>query len=149
MNINHKSNNMLIKIIITLLAVLITLYGVYKKDRVFFNTGYFITGIMITFDQLVIFSETSDISNLALAALWMIQASLALPNKLAYDGSNMAKSAAIKIYSTLSIINLIGVYYVVTDSYVPNEVMYVHILLAVLPLVSIYLVLSNKIAITK
>jgi hypothetical protein len=78
----------------------------------------------------------------------MIQSSLALPNKLAYDGSKLAKSAAIKIYVALVLINLFGIY-IVKVSEVPDFAAYFHVILALLPLVAIYLVLNNKVEITK
>jgi hypothetical protein len=78
----------------------------------------------------------------------MIQISLALPNKLPYDGSKIAKSAAVKVYVCLSLINIFGVY-IVQVSDVPDVAQYFHIILAVLPLVPIYLVLNDKIEITQ
>lgn len=140
---------MIIKLTISLIAVLVTLYGVFKKDRVLFNIGYFIFGIMIVFDQLSLYSEFGLDMHLALASLWMIQTIIALPNKLPYDGSKLAKSAAVKINLCLSLINVFGAYYVTKVDYAPNEAMYGHALLAILPLIAIYLVLSDKIEITK
>jgi hypothetical protein len=78
----------------------------------------------------------------------MIQSSLALPNKLPYDGSKLAKSAAIKIYICLTLINLFGVY-IVKVSEVPDVAQYFHWILAILPLIAIYLILNDKIEITK
>ena len=140
---------MIIKIIISSLAILSTLFGVFKKNRVFFNVGYFIFGVMVVFDQITLFSNNSESIHLALASLWLIQTSLAIPNKLAYDGSKLAKSAAIKIYSALSIINLFGAYYATIGDEVPEGAMYGHLLLGILPLVAIFLILSDKIEITK
>ena len=80
--------------------------------------------------------------------MWLIQISLAIPNKLPYDGSKVAKSAAVKIYVCLSLINLFGIY-IVRVSDVPDVAQYFHIILAVLPLVPIYLVLNDKIEITQ
>ena len=78
----------------------------------------------------------------------MIQSSLALPNKLPYNGSKLAKSAAIKIYICLTLINLFGIY-IVRVSEVPDVAQYFHLILAILPLVAIYLVLNNKVEVTK
>lgn len=78
----------------------------------------------------------------------MIQSSLALPNKLPYDGSKLAKSAAIKIYISLTIVNLFGMY-IVRVSDVPDFAQYFHLILAILPLVAIYLILNDKIEIIK
>ena len=86
--------------------------------------------------------------NLALASLWLIQTIIALPNKLPYDGSKLAKSAAVKIYLCLSLVNAFGAFYATKVDYIPNGAMYGHILLAILPLVAMYLVLNNMIEIT-
>lgn len=140
---------MLIKLLISSLAILITLYGVFKKNRVFFNIGYFVFGIMVVIDQASLYLESAQDINLALASLWLIQTIIALPNKLPYDGSKLAKSAAVKINLCLSLINAFGAYYATKVDYIPSEAIYGHILLTILPLVAIYLVLNNKIEITK
>ena len=140
---------MIIKLLISSLAILITLYGVFKKNRVLFNIGYFIFGILIVFDQISLYSEFGLDIHLALGSLWMIQTIIALPNKLPYDGSSLAKSAAVKINLCLALINAFGAYYVTKVDYAPIEAMYGHLLLAILPLVAIYLVLNNKIELTK
>ena len=139
---------MILKLLISSLAILITLYGVFKKNRVFFNYGYFAFGIMIVIDQLKLYSELGEDINLALASLWLIQTIIALPNKLPYDGSKLAKSAAVKIYLCLSLVNAFGAFYATKVDYIPNGAMYGHILLAILPLVAMYLVLNNKSEIT-
>ena len=139
---------MLLKLLISALAILITLYGVFKKNRIYFNYGYFIFGIMIVIDQLKLYSESGQDINLALASLWMIQTIIALPNKLPYDGSKLAKSAAVKIYLCLSLVNAFGAFYATKVDYIPSGAMYGHILLAILPIIAMYLVLNDKIEIT-
>lgn len=139
---------MLLQIIIASGCVLISLYGLAKRNRVFFNLGYFLFGLIVVASEFSFFAESQAPIHLATAFLWLIQISLAIPNKLPYDGSKLAKSAAVKIYVCLSLINLYGIYIVrVTD--VPDVAQYFHIILAVLPLVPIYLVLNDKIEITK
>lgn len=139
---------MLPQIIIASICILITLYGIVKKNRVFFNLGYFIYGIIVILSEFNFYSENQETVHLATAALWLIQSSLTLPNKLPYDGSKLAKSAAIKIYVCLTIVNLFGMY-IVRVSDVPDFAQYFHLILAILPLVAIYLVLNDKIEITK
>jgi hypothetical protein len=139
---------MLPQIIVASTCILITLYGVFKKNRVFFNLGYFIYGIIVIVSEIGFFLENQETIHLATAVLWTIQSSLALPNKLQYDGSKLAKSAAIKIYICLALINLFGIY-LVGVSEVPDVAQYFHLILAVLPLVAIYLVLTDKVAISK
>lgn len=139
---------MLLQIIIASCCVLISLYGLAKRNRVFFNLGYFLFGLIVVASEFSFFAESQAPIHLATAFLWLIQISLAIPNKLPYDGSKLAKSAAVKIYVCLSLINLYGIYIVrVTD--VPDVAQYFHIILAVLPLVPIYLVINDKIEITK
>ncbi|MEK9741208.1 MAG: hypothetical protein VW262_08485 [Flavobacteriaceae bacterium] len=138
---------MLPQIIVASICLLITLYGILKKNRIFFNLGYFIFGLVVFLSELSFFAQNQQSIHLATAILWMIQSSLTLPNKISYDGSKLAKSAAIKIYVSLILINLFGIY-IVRVSDVPDVAQYFHILLAVLPLLSIYLILNNKIKIT-
>lgn len=136
---------MLPQIIVASLCILITLIGVLKKNRVYFNIGYFVYGLIVVFSELGFFAENQDMIHLAVASLWVIQSVLTIPNKLPYDGGKLAKSAAIKIYSSLTIINLFGAY-IVCESEIPDFVSYFHMVLAVLPLVAIYMVVTNKVA---
>jgi len=139
---------MLPQIIIASVCVLISLYGLLTRNRVFFNLGYFLFGLVVVASEFSFFAQNQAPIHLAAAVLWLIQISLAIPNKLPYDGGKIAKSAAVKIYVCLSLINLFGIYIVrVTD--VPDVAQYFHIVLAVLPLVPIYLVLNDKIEITE
>ena len=136
---------MLPQIIIASLCILITLIGVLKKNRVYFNIGYFVYGLIVVFSELGFFAENQDMIHLAVASLWVIQSVLTIPNKLPYDGGKLAKSAAVKIYSSLTIINLFGAY-IGCESEIPVFVSYFHMVLAVLPLVAIYMVVTNKVA---
>ena len=140
---------MLPQIIIASVCILITLYGLLKRNRVFFNLGYFLFGVIVVASEFNFFAQNQAPIHLATAFLWLIQISLAIPNKLPYDGSRLAKSAAVKIYVCLSLINLFGIYIVRVNDEVPDIAQYFHIILAVLPLVPIYLVLNDKIEITK
>tara|TARA_B100001059_G_scaffold42834_1_gene34669 strand:- start:7383 stop:7805 length:423 start_codon:yes stop_codon:yes gene_type:complete len=139
---------MLPQIIIASVCVLISLYGLLKRNRVFFNLGYFLFGLVVVASEFSFFAKDPAPIHLAAAFMWLIQISLAIPNKLPYDGSKVAKSAAVKIYVCLSLINLFGIY-IVRVSDVPDVAQYFHIILAILPLVPIYLVLTDKIEITQ
>ena len=139
---------MLPQIIIASTCILITLYGVFRKNRVFFNLGYFVYGLIVVFSEINFYLQSQEVIHIATASLWLIQSSLALPNKLPYDGSKIAKSAGIKIYICLSIINLYGIF-IVRASGIPDLVSYFHVILAILPVIAIYLILNNKIEITK
>tara|TARA_B100001057_G_scaffold468584_1_gene527908 strand:+ start:800 stop:1222 length:423 start_codon:yes stop_codon:yes gene_type:complete len=139
---------MLPQIIIASICVLISLYGMLKKNRVFFNLGYFLFGLVVVASEFSFFAKDPAPIHLATAFMWLIQISLAIPNKLPYDGSKVAKSAAVKIYVCLSLINLFGIY-IVRVSDVPDVAQYFHIILTILPFVVIYLVLNDKIEITQ
>ena len=102
----------------------------------------------MVFSEINFYLQSQEIIHIATASLWLIQSSLALPNKLPYDGSKIAKSAGIKIYICLSIINLYGIF-IVRASDIPDFVSYFHAILAILPVIAIYLILNNKIEITK
>jgi hypothetical protein len=62
----------IIKIIVPLLSILISLYGVFKKNRVFFNSGYFIFGILIVFDQFNFFFENSNPNHIAIGTVFLL-----------------------------------------------------------------------------
>ena len=79
----------------------------------------------------------------------MLQVILSCPNKLNYDGGKIAKSASTKINLSLILINLFAAYLATQVDYIPNEAIYGHLLFAILPLIAIYLILTNKIEIVK
>ena len=139
---------MIIKSIVSLLCIVVVVYGIFKKNRLFFNLGYFVFGIFIVYDQLSLFIKSNDIVHLSLTSLWLIQVTLTYPNRLpplTRDGSIIAKTAVPKIMICLSIINFFGAYYVTLVDYIPNEAMYGHILLGLFPLFPAYMILADKI----
>jgi len=141
---------MVIKSIVSLICIITVIYGIFKKSRLFFNIGYFVFGIFIVYDQLLLFIENYEIIHLSLASLWLAQVVLTYPNRLpplTKDGSIIAKSAIPKIMICLSIINFFGAYYVTLVDYIPNEAMYGHILLGLFPLFPAYFILADKIEI--
>ena len=141
---------MIIKSIVSLICIITVIYGIFKKSRLFFNIGYFVFGIFIVYDQLLLFIENYEIIHLSLASLWLVQVVLTYPNRLpplTKDGSITAKSAIPKIMICLSIINFFGAYYVTLVDYIPNEAMYGHILLGLFPLFPAYFILADKIEI--
>ena len=134
---------MIIKSIVSLICIITVIYGIFKKSRLFFNIGYFVFGIFIVYDQLLLFIENYEIIHLSLASLWLVQVVLTYPNRLpplTKDGSIIAKSAIPKIMICLSIINFFGAYYVTLVDYIPNEAMYGHILLGLFPLFPAYFI---------
>ena len=137
-----------VKTLIFFLCIIIITYGIIKKNRLFFNYGYLIVGLLIIIDQIIIYISSYDPLNLALISLWLIQVILVIPNKLpplTKDGSVIAKSAIPKIMVSLSIINFFGAYYPSPVDYIPDIAVYGHIILGLFPVAPAYFVLAGKI----
>jgi hypothetical protein len=139
---------MLPQIIVASACVLITLYGLLKRNRVFFNLGYFLFGLVVVISEFSFFAKDPAPIHLATAFLWMIQISLAIPNKLPFDESKITKSAAIKVYVCLSLINIFGIY-IVQVSDIRDVAQYFHIILAVLTFIPIYFGMKDKLEISQ
>ena len=130
------------------LSIIIIIYGIIKKNRLLFNYGYLIVGLLIIIDQIIIYMSSFDPLNLALISLWLVQVVLVIPNKLpplTRDGSVIAKSAIPKIMVSLSIINFFGAYYASTVDYIPEIEIYGHIILGLFPVAPAYFILTGKI----
>ncbi len=137
-----------VKTLIFSLCIIIIIYGIIKKNRLFFNYGYLIVGLLIIIDQIIIYISSYNPLNLALISLWLIQVILVIPNKLpplTKDGSVIAKSAIPKIMLCLSIINFFGAYYASTVDYIPDIAVYGHIILGLFPVAPAYFILAGKI----
>ena len=137
-----------VKTLIFSLCIIIIIFGIIKKNRLFFNYGYLIVGLLIIIDQIFIYLSSYDPLNLALISLWLIQVILVIPNKLpplTKDGSVIAKSAIPKIMVSLSIINFFGAYYASTVDYIPDVAVYGHIILGLFPIAPAYFILAGKI----
>ena len=137
-----------VKTLIFFLCIIIITYGIIKKNRLFFNYGYLILGLLIIIDNIIIYISSYDPLNLALISLWLIQVILVIPNKLpplTKDGSVIAKSAIPKIMVSLSTINFFGAYYASTVDYIPDIAVYGHIILGLFPVAPAYFILAGKI----
>ena len=137
-----------VKTLIFFLCITIIIFGIIKKNRLFFNYGYLIVGLLIIIDQIIIYISSYDPLNLALISLWLIQVILVIPNKLpplTKDGSVIAKSAIPKIMVSLSIINFFGAYYASTVDFIPDIAVYGHIILGLFPVAPAYFILAGKI----
>ncbi len=133
-----------LEIILVVLFVLITFIGVLKRNRVLFNLGYFLYGLSVFVVELQMYYDILSFSHLLFAILFLLQAILSIPNKLPYDGGKLAKSAAVKIYSCLSIINLVGILVPYTSP-APNITFYLHLVMAIFPMIAVVMILTNKI----
>jgi hypothetical protein len=70
-------------IFVAAVPVLVSLYGVIKRQRFFFLLGYFLFSLIVIPDQLSTYlSDDGTALNLALALIWLLQAIIAFPNKL-------------------------------------------------------------------
>ena len=136
------------EILIVIVFVLLTTYGVLRRNRIFFNLGYFLYGLSVFVAEINQYLDIQSFSHLLFAILFLIQAILSVPNKLPYDGGKLAKSAAIKIFSCLALINLIGVLVPYTSP-APTVTYYLHSAMAIYPVVAMFLVLTNKIPVTE
>ena len=138
----------ILKTLAFFLSIITVIYGITKKNRLLFNYGYLIVGLLIIIDQIIIYMSSYDPLNLALISLWLVQVILVIPNKLpplTKDGSVIAKSAIPKIMLSLSIINFFGAYYASTVDYIPEIAIYGHIILGLFPVAPAYFILTGKI----
>jgi len=136
------------EILVVVFFVLLTTFGVVRRNRIFFNLGYFLYGLSVFAAEINQYLEIQSFSHLLFAILFLIQAILSVPNKLPYDGGKLAKSAAVKIFSCLALINMIGVLVPYTSP-APEITFYLHSAMAIYPIVAMILVLANKIPITQ
>ena len=137
-----------IKTILFILCIITVMYAIVKKNRLLFNYGYLIIGLLIMGDQIILYMSVYDPLHLALASLWLIQVVLVIPNKLpplTRDGSIIAKTAVPKIMISLSIINFFGAYFASTVDYIPDIAVFGHIILGLFPIAPAYFILTGKI----
>lgn len=139
-------------IVVAGIPTALALYGVIRRNRMFFLTGYFLYSLIVIPNELMTYMDNGEMTHLALAALWAVQAIVAFPNKLNYDGTKVFKSFAIKVFLSLSIINLFGVSLVsstpasleLTETTKAIAAAY-HGILALLPLVGVFLMSTDRI----
>lgn len=134
-------------IILVIVFVLITFLGVVKRNRILFNLGYFLYGLSVFVVELQMYFDILSFSHLIFAILFLLQTILSIPNKLPYDGGRLAKSAAVKIYSCLSIINLVGIL-VPYASPAPEITFYLHLAMAIFPMIAVIIILMDKVPTT-
>tara|TARA_B100000401_G_C52379780_1_gene519007 strand:- start:85 stop:513 length:429 start_codon:yes stop_codon:yes gene_type:complete len=135
-----------VPVIIATVLSLVSLYGFIKKCRFYFNLGYCLMGLLIASASVMDYLSGSESIALMTATVFVIQAILMFPNKINYDGSKIAKSAGIKIYTSVSLVNFIAVF-LSELSPAPNITIWLHLVLAIMPLGVIYLMMAGKIKI--
>ena len=134
-------------IIPALLFLLISIFGIAKRHREIFLTGYFLYGLLVFGVEISAFVQNNEPLNLFVAFLWLIQAVIAFPQKTSYDSLSV-REARIKICIVLSLINITG-FMVPEISPAPQVTFYIHLIMAILPLLVIYLLASGKIELEK
>ena len=139
---------MTIILIIVSLLVLTSIVGIIKRNRILFNSGYFLYGLIVLVAELGNYNDNGELIHLATAFLWLIQSCLAIPNKVYYDGGKIAKSAGVKIFTCYTLINTFGVILAMNSDYLAMPIAIIHGILAVLPLIPMYLVLTNKVLVS-
>ena len=135
------------EIIPALIFVIISIIGLAKRHREIFLLGYFLYGILVFGAEISSFISTQEPINLFVAFIWLIQAVLAFPNKYPYDSPSV-KDARIKICIALSLINITGVL-IPEISPEPQITLYIHLIMAILPLMVVGLLSSGKIEMEK
>ena len=138
--------------IIAGLPVLVAVYGVIRRQRFFFLLGYLLYALIVVPNELGQYMETGSMERLAVAVVWILQAIMAFPNKLNYDGSKVFKSFGIKTFLGLATINVFGVFLTQVMPTPPEfteglrtMISAFHGVLAVLPFIGIYLMATDKI----
>ena len=134
-------------IIPALIFVIISIIGLAKRHREIFLLGYFLYGILVFGAEISSFISTQQPINLFVAFIWLIQAVLAFPNQYPYDSPSV-KDARIKICIALSLINITGVL-IPEISPEPQITLYIHLIMAILPLMVVGLLSSGKIEMEK
>ena len=134
-------------IIPALLFLLISIFGIVKRHREIFLTGYFLYGLLVFGVEISAFVQNNEPLNLFVAFLWLIQAVIAFPQKTSYDSLSV-REARIKICIVLSLINITG-FMVPEISPAPQVTFYIHLIMAILPLLVVYLLASGKIELEK
>ena len=134
-------------IIPALLFLLISIFGIVKRHREIFLAGYFLYGLLVFGVEISAFVQNNEPLNLFVAFLWLIQAVIAFPQKTSYDSLSV-REARIKICIVLSLINITG-FMVPEISPAPQVTFYIHLIMAILPLLVVYLLASGKIELEK
>ena len=64
------------EILVVVFFVLLTTFGVFRRNRIFFNLGYFLYGLSVFAAEINQYLEIQSFSHLLFAILFLIQAIL-------------------------------------------------------------------------
>ncbi|MBN32074.1 MAG: hypothetical protein CL845_08840 [Crocinitomicaceae bacterium] len=139
-------------VIVAGIPTALALFGVIRKNRMIFLLGYFLYALIVVPNEFITYNATGEVAHLAYTFLWGVQAVLAFPNRLNYDGTKVFKSFGVKFFLSLSAINLFGVFLIqampasleLTETTKSIAAAY-HGILAVLPLVGVFLMTTDRI----
>jgi len=116
----------------------------------FFLLGYFLYSLIVIPNEIMTYAANGEITHLSYAFLLFVQSVLAFPNKLNYDGTKVFKSFGVKVFLSLSAVNLFGILLILampvslelTETSKNIETLY-HAILALLPLAGLFLMSTN------
>ena len=142
-------------VVVAGIPTLLALYGVIRRKRMFFLLGYFLYSLIVIPNEIMTYAANGEIAHLSYAFLWFVQAILAFPNKLNYDGTKVFKSFGVKVFLSLSAVNLFGILLIqampvsleLTETSKNIAELY-HAVLALLPLAGLFLMSTNRIPVS-
>ena len=142
-------------VVVAGIPTLLALYGVIRRKRMFFLLGYFLYSLIVIPNEIMTYAANGEIAHLSYAFLWFVQAILAFPNKLNYDGTKVFKSFGVKVFLSLSAVNFFGILLVqampvsleLTETSKNIAALY-HAVLALLPLAGLFLMSTNRIPVS-
>jgi len=142
-------------VVVAGIPTLLALYGVIRRKRMFFLLGYFLYSLIVIPNEIMTYAANGEIAHLSYAFLWFVQAVLAFPNKLNYDGTKVFKSFGVKVFLSLSAVNLFGILLIqampvsleLTETSKNIAELY-HAVLALLPLAGLFLMSTNRIPVS-
>ena len=142
-------------VIVAGIPTLLALYGVIRRKRMFFLLGYFLYSLIVIPNEIMTYLANGEIAHLSFAFLWFVQAVLAFPNKLNYDGTKVFKSFGVKVFLSLSAVNLFGILLIqdmpvsleLTETTKNIAALY-HAILSLLPLAGLFLMSTNRIPVS-
>lgn len=142
-------------VVVAGIPTLLALYGVIRRKRMFFLLGYFLYSLIVIPNEMMTYAANGEIAHLSYAFLWFVQAVLAFPNKLNYDGTKVFKSFGVKVFLSLSAVNLFGILLIqampvsleLTETSKNIAALY-HAVLALLPLAGLFLMSTNRIPVS-
>lgn len=139
-------------IIIAAIPTALALFGVIRRNRMLLLLGYFIYALIVIPNELMTYMANGEMAHLGYAFLWTLQAILAFPDRLNFDGTKVFKFFGIKALLSLSAVNVFGVLLIqampasleLTET-TKTIVQIYHGILALLPILGVILMTTDRI----